>query len=146
MEVLIELLLELMLNLFLEGITEVGGHKVKKVRQKRRDGKAEKARQAGTAEPAELEPMNEETAIVVYTGLGLFLGYLSILLFPNSFIKNQTARLVYLFVGPMTAGLIMSMVGRLRDSKGQEPIRLDRFVYGFLFAFTLTGLRFLLAQ
>lgn len=144
-EIIVELFLELVLNLFFEGLTEVGGHKLKKVRQKSRDSKAEKARKAGKAEPAELEPMNEETAIVVYTTLGLVLGFLSLIFFPNSFIKNETARLVYLFAGPITAGLIMSLVGRFRDSKGQEPIRLDKFVYGFLFAFALTGLRHLLA-
>jgi hypothetical protein len=39
----------------------------------------------------------------------------------------------------------MALIGIWRDRRGQEPIRLDRFAYGYLFALSLALVRFFLA-
>ncbi len=73
---------------------------------------------------------------------GVAAGALSLLLFPHSAIRNPTLRLVNLAVTPLLAGAAMMLVGRLRAKKGQALVRLDRFGYAFLFAFTMALMRY----
>jgi hypothetical protein len=51
-----------------------------------------------------------------------------------------------LFVTPVALGLIMVLIGKLREKKGQEKVRLDKFSYGFLFAFGMCFVRFIWAS
>lgn len=43
---------------------------------------------------------------------------------------------------PILAGILMSARGRFLIKKQKEPIRIDSFVYGYLFALTFTLVRF----
>ncbi|MBU1106820.1 MAG: hypothetical protein KKB51_09155 [Candidatus Riflebacteria bacterium] len=144
---LLEIFGEFILGMIFEGMTEVGGHKVKKLRQKRHAAKMVKARKYGENEvETPLDPMSSFSAMATYAVLGLFSGILSLMIFPKSFVQGADARLICLFVAPIIAGLAMTVAGRVRDQRGEEQIRLDSFFYGLLFALCYTGLRFALAK
>ncbi len=76
-----------------------------------------------------------------YVSLGAGLGLTSLFIFPDHFIKNPALRIVNLIVTPVLAGLLMSLVGHLRRRRGQDPIQLDRFLYGFSFAAAMAFVR-----
>ena len=85
------------------------------------------------------------------TALGYFLwggifGGLSLLVFPNSFIRNQEYRILNLFLTPIAAGFAMASIGALRKRKGQNLIKLDSFSYGALFALATSIVRFIWAK
>lgn len=145
LEIFGEILLELFLNLFVEGAVEVGGHKLKKSRKKKYAARVTRARDAGELEPEPPEPFSWVISVFFYFVLGLTFGTISLLFFPNSFVKAANARLVSLFAVPIAAGMVMSLVGRARDKNGEEPIRLDNFFYGFLFALAMNLMRYYLA-
>ncbi|MBU1109862.1 MAG: hypothetical protein KKB51_24485 [Candidatus Riflebacteria bacterium] len=144
MEILL-FLLEIILSLAFEGAAEISGHKIKKARQKKYDAKVACARISGTPDPEALEPFSWVGSVIYYAGLGMIFGVTSLFLFPNSFIKSANGRLVYLFLTPVIAGMAMSLIGRVRDKNGEEPIRLDNFFYGFLFALSMALLRYYMA-
>lgn len=140
-----EFLLQVFISFFFEGAVELGGHSLKKARKKRHEGRVARAQAAGEPEPEEPEPFSWVVAVVIYGGLGLLSGVLSIEIFPHPFVKQHNARLVMLFLAPTAVGMMMSLIGRIRDRNGEEPIRLDNFCYGFLFAFMLNFVRYYLA-
>ena len=83
-------------------------------------------------------------------GFGYFLfgsgvGGISLYFFASSLIHNSTFRIISLFLTPILAGLVMAAIGLLRHKKGQPLVRLDRFGYGFIFAFGMALVRFLYA-
>ena len=80
-----------------------------------------------------------------YILLGAAVGGLSLLAFHSTMIHHSALRLVNLFLTPVVAGLVATTVGRWRRKRGQDLIRLDRFGYGFLFAFAMALVRFLYA-
>jgi hypothetical protein len=47
---------------------------------------------------------------------------------------------------PLLVGGGMMILGRLRESKGQQLVRLDRFGYAFVFAFSMALVRFFFAK
>ena len=141
LEIVLDIGFEFLVSFFLGGVAEVGGHKVKKIRKKRFAAKVARARAAGEPEPEEPEPFGWFSAVLFYAVLGFLFGAASLLMFPESYIKTANGRLVYLFLAPLTVGMAMSLIGRVRNKNGEEPIRLDNFFYGFLFAFVMTLLR-----
>jgi VIT1/CCC1 family predicted Fe2+/Mn2+ transporter len=88
---------------------------------------------------------NPVTAAFGYAMLGGIVGGLSLLLMPNHWLQNPGAQIANLIVSPIVAGIAMAIVGRWRESRGQELIRLDRFSYGYLFAFVSTLVRYVFA-
>ena len=90
----------------------------------------------------ERERRNPIFAAVGYFLLGLILGGLSLLIFPQSFVRSQRLHGISLLITPVLAGLGMAAVGRLRVKRGQTLLRLDSFVYGFIFAFAMALVRF----
>ena len=145
LDLLVEIVPELVVSLFVEGAVEVGGHKLKKARKKKYAAKVALARAAGDPDPEEPEPFGWVKSVILYASLGLVFGTVSLVFFPNSFIKAANVRLAYLFLAPVIAGMAMSLAGRIRDKNGEEPIRLDNFFYGFLFAFAMAFLRYYVA-
>lgn len=77
-----------------------------------------------------------------YCLLGLILGGISLLIFPNSFIRSERFHGINLIITPVICGLAMSALGWLRGRQGQSVLRLDSFLYGFLFAFMMALVRF----
>ena len=77
-----------------------------------------------------------------YCLLGLVVGGLSLLVFPNSFVRSERFHGINLVITPLLAGLVMAGIGRLRANRGEPLIRLDSFAYGFTFAFAMAAVRF----
>jgi hypothetical protein len=62
--------------------------------------------------------------------------------FPRSFVRSERFHRINLLITPLVAGLVMGTVGRWRVRHGDTLLRLDTFVYGFLFAFAMALVRF----
>lgn len=121
LEVLLPLVGELVLQLFFEVLVELGLRSV--------------------AEPFQPRP-NPWLAALGYGLLGSAAGAISLLLFPSSLIASPFGRLLNLGLTPVVAGAAMAALGAWRRSRDQEPIRLDRFVYGYLFAAAMALVRY----
>ena len=74
--------------------------------------------------------------------LGLIFGGLSLLVFPDSFVRSERFHGINLLITPVLGGLAMSALGWLRRRQGLTLLRLDSFIYGFLFAFMMALVRF----
>jgi hypothetical protein len=88
------------------------------------------------------ERRNAIAAGIGYFLIGLILGGLSLLIFPRSFVRSETFHGINLLITPVVSGLVMAAIGRWRERKGETLLRLDSFVYGFLFAFAMALVRF----
>ena len=123
-EFLFQIVFELVLQIFGELLVELGVRSL--------------------AEPfREREARNPFLAFVGYAFLGFIVGGLSLLVFPQSFVRSSNLHGISLFITPTLAGLVMSGVGWLRHRQGSRVIRLDSFSYGFIFAFGMALVRFL---
>jgi hypothetical protein len=78
-----------------------------------------------------------------YAAMGALIGLLSLLLFQQSLIHDDMARRFNLLLSPLAGGLGMAAVGAWRRKTGRATIELDRFTYGFVFAFGMTAVRYL---
>ena len=81
-----------------------------------------------------------------YVSLGAILGFVSILIFPDSFLLNPTHKTVNLLITPVIVGFTMSLLGNIRKKKGKDTIRLDTFIFGFVFAFAMAFVRFFMVN
>ena len=96
------------------------------------------------AEPfREREARSPYLALAGYALLGFIVGGLSLLIFPQSFVRSSRLHGISLLITPTLAGLVMSGIGWLRHRQGSTVIRLDSFGYGFIFAFDMALVRFL---
>jgi hypothetical protein len=77
---------------------------------------------------------------------GAIAGGISLLFFPASPIDDPGLRLANLVITPMLVGVSMTMLGRLREKKGQQLLRLNRFGNAFIFAFSMALVRFAWAK
>jgi hypothetical protein len=84
---------------------------------------------------------NPVLALIGYLLLGLIGGGLSLLLAPH-FLIAQGLRMLNLAFAPVLAGLAMTALGAWRSGRGQELMRLDRFLYGYCFALAVAAVRF----
>jgi len=126
----LELLLEFLFELLLQLVTEV-------------------LLEAGVRAWAESFGSSRESrpilAFLGYAAVGATLGGLSLLMFPSLFIRSFTWQRINLVTTPVIAGLAMSALGWLRRQQGRELVRLDRFSYGFVFAFAMALVRYVWA-
>ena len=122
MEIIVEIFLEVFLQFVLEILAEVGMHTL---------GFHNKPHPA--------------IAAIGYLLFGAVLGGLSLLFFDQSFISDPGLKLLYLFAAPVVLGLVMSLIGKVRVSRDKDVIRLEKFAFGFLFAFGLAVVRYLWA-
>lgn len=81
-------------------------------------------------------------AALGYLFLGFIAGWISLGLFPTLFISSHAFQLANLFLLPIFAGAAMSALGRWRSARGDAPLRIDTFLYGFIFAFSMSAVRF----
>ena len=119
-----EFLFELIVQLFCEVIVEASFHKLSGIPWARR-------------------ALNTALALVLYFGLGVITGWVSTLIFPQSFIRSSKLHGISLLITPLLAGLVMWGIGWLRRRQGRPVLRLDTFGYGFIFAFGMALARFL---
>ena len=111
---------EMLLQLVMELLAEFGVHSM---------------RESFRREP------NPLLALIGYLLLGLLAGGLSLLLAPQ-FLIAQNLRLPNLAFAPVLAGLAMMALGAWRAWRGEEPVRIDRFLYGYCFALAIAAVRF----
>ncbi len=122
LELLFEILGEVLLQFIFEALAELGLHVLRR--------------------PSEREPVRPWLAAIGYILLGAACGGLSLWLFPNYFVKSQMGRAVSFVITPVLAGAGMALIGAWRRRRGEQCIRLDRFVYGYAFALAMAAVRF----
>jgi hypothetical protein len=83
------------------------------------------------------------TAILI--GVGLLLGFLSVLIFPHPLVHPSKLHGISLLISPLVTGLCMAAIGRGVRRRGRVPVKIETFGYGFAFAFAIALVRFLLA-
>lgn len=88
------------------------------------------------------QPPNPLLAALGYALFGAAAGALSLWLFPLLFVSSPTLRLVNLVLTPLLAGAVMALLGAWRRRHEQATIRLDSFLYGYVFALTMALVRF----
>jgi hypothetical protein len=85
-------------------------------------------------------------AALGYLLLGVGFGTVSVLLFPHPLVHPSKLHGISLVVSPLITGLIMSQMGFLRRRKGEDPIQIESFGYGFTFALGVAVIRFLFVK
>lgn len=91
-------------------------------------------------------PRNNAFSAVGFTLYGAAAGIVSLWIFPSSAFSRDDLRAVNLIVTPCAVGAIMMLIGKVRDKKDQRLVRLDRFFYAFIFAFSMALVRFIWAS
>jgi len=86
-----------------------------------------------------IDPFWAGTGYLVY---GAIAGGLSLLL-PRLFTIPWSLRILNLLITPVVCGFLMAKVGQLRERRGNRPIRLDTFMYGYHFALAMAVVRFI---
>jgi len=97
--------------------------------------------------PFERSPFeNPVLGALAYAGSGAAAGVLSLIPFPAHFVHSPRFHGISLLVAPLLTGLVMSTVGSFLRKKGKVVVRIESFGYGFVFAFGMALVRFLLAK
>lgn len=91
------------------------------------------------------KPPNPWLASIGYFIFGSIAGGISLLIFPTHLVA-ESLRVANLVLTPVAVGLLMCWLGSWRAKHGQTVLRIDRFSYGFLFAFSLALVRFWVAK
>ena len=125
LELLFEIIGEIILQVILEVLAEVGLRSLSEAFRR---------------------PPNPWLAAFGYVLFGAASGGLSLVVFPFHFVVHPSGRLANLFVTPLFVGFVMSVIGAWRLRRREELLRIDRFAYGSLFAFSLAYVRFIFAQ
>ena len=120
-EIILQFLGEILLQFLFESLSELGLH--------------------GLADTFK-KPKNPFLSTLGFALWGALAGGLSMLMMPRSFISNLGLREANVLVTPLLVGGAMVLIGRLRDSKGQNRVGIDRFGYAFVFAFSMAIVRF----
>ena len=90
------------------------------------------------------EPVRAAVKLVAAAAFAALLGFLSTLVLPEPFITSRAWAIVHLVVGPVLVAWAMARIGRAMEKREKHRTSLERFGYGWLFAFSFTLTRFLL--
>lgn len=123
MEIIIEILLELVVQIIGEGIGELVIRSIGSIF-------------------GEKFAENKFLPFLGYIFFGGVLGCISLAVLPEHMIKDPQLRLVNLFLSPLVLGLLMLLRGKNLKAKEAKVIRLDSLLYGFIFAFSISIVRF----
>ena len=124
MEILLQIFLEFLLQFVGGIITDVVLHALSRFIKSRRT-------------------LNVVVTLIMYLGVGLFVGWLSILIFPTAFVRSSNLHGISLLIMPVLAGFTMSAIGWIRQRQGKRRIRFETFSCGFVFAFAMALIRLL---
>jgi hypothetical protein len=78
--------------------------------------------------------------------LGVLVGFLSVVAYPHPFVHPSRLHGVSIIASPLITGFVMSQLGRLLRNYGRKVMPIESFVYGFMFAFAMTLVRFLMLR
>ncbi len=81
-----------------------------------------------------------------YAAFGAATGGLSLWLVSSHLVKSETLRVLNLVLTPIAVGALMSAIGAWRTRRAQPMLRIDRFAYGYVFAFSFALIRFVFAK
>jgi hypothetical protein len=87
-------------------------------------------------------PINPLLAAIGYLLYGAIAGGLSLLL-PRIFTAPWWLRLTNVIITPVACGFIMAKLGQIRERRGDRPLRIDTFMYGYLFALAMAIVRYI---
>jgi formate hydrogenlyase subunit 3/multisubunit Na+/H+ antiporter MnhD subunit len=82
---------------------------------------------------------------IVYTGLGVFAGFVSVWMFPQAFLHGSIARIANLLLTPVLMGFLAGAFAAWRGGD-QQGIFLNRFACAYLFALSMAIVRFFVTQ
>ncbi len=88
------------------------------------------------------KPINPIWAGFGHLIYGAIAGGLSLLL-PKIVIVPWWLRVLNMLITPLACGFIMAKIGQIRDRRGYRTMRLDTFMYGYLFALSMAVVRFI---
>ena len=92
------------------------------------------------------KPKNPFLAAFGYIILASISAGISLYFFSIHYVKRSELRLINLIISPLLVGGLMGVRGRFLVKKQKEPIRIDSFFYGYLFAITFALIRFFFAH
>ena len=92
------------------------------------------------------EPARIAVKVVLSSAFAVLIGWLSVSLKPSFGISSEALRIVYLIFAPVLIGIAMSWIGRFFVSREKPRSILERFVFGWLFAFSFALTRYLLIK
>ena len=88
-------------------------------------------------------PRSAAASIFSHVLIGAILGGLSLIFLRHSLVHGELARVATLFGSPLVAGGISAGIGYLLAKRGKDTVPLERFGYAYLFAFSISAVRFL---
>jgi len=90
--------------------------------------------------------LNALVTALWFLGFGLLFGLVSIGFFPHAFVRSSTLPGISLLITPTLAGLVMVFVAWSRLRRGKFLMHLESFIYGFVCAFGMALIRFLVTK
>jgi|ERR1017187_1618714 hypothetical protein len=78
--------------------------------------------------------------------LGVSVGFLSVVVYPHPLVHPSRLHGVSVIVSPLITGFVMSQLGRLLRKHGRRVMPIESFGYGFVFAFAMALVRFLMLR
>src|SRR5258708_16342708 len=102
-----ELLLNIIFELFFEFILQIVGEVFVEVALQKFSGAAWAHKN-----------FDATRAVLMYFGLGVITGWLSIMIFPHSFVRSSRMHGISLLITPLLAGFSMAFVGWVRRQQG----------------------------
>jgi hypothetical protein len=76
--------------------------------------------------------------------LGALVGFLSVIVYPHPLVHPSRFHGVSVIASPLITGFVMSQLGRLLRNRGRSVTPIESFGYGFVFAFAMALVRFLM--
>jgi len=77
-----------------------------------------------------------------YTLFGAIVGGLSLLVFPDLLLDDKSHSIANIIITPILGGLMMMSIGLIKRRKHKMIIRLDSFLYGYIFALMMALVRY----
>jgi cytochrome bd-type quinol oxidase subunit 1 len=89
---------------------------------------------------------NPVSAAVIFSMVGVCFGFLSVWLFPHHLVHPSRLHGISLLISSILTGLLMAQIGRTVRKWGRQPVLIESFGYGFVFALTMGLVRFSLVK
>jgi len=92
---------------------------------------------------SDVNPVATTFALGVF---GALVGFLSVVAYPHPLVHPSRFHGVSVIASPLITGIVMSQLGRLLRNNGRRVMPIESFGYGFMFAFAMALVRFLMLR